>query len=86
MSSPAEIRAQIQSAVEQVKEAMGAVGSAHSTTDTAIATGTAATQDTASTLPGEALAQWRQAKDHLDEALTLYQSGTDALDQYGSTI
>ncbi|GAA2320372.1 hypothetical protein GCM10009853_093100 [Glycomyces scopariae] len=86
MSSPAEIKAQIQGAIEQVQEAMGAVGGAHDQADGAIGAGTAATQDTASALPGEALSQWRQAKDRLDEAVTLFQSGSDSLEQYANTI
>jgi hypothetical protein len=86
MASTAEIKSQIQGAIEQVQEAMGAIGGAQSQTDNAIAAGTAATQDTGSAMPGEALGQWQQAKEKLEEALTLYQGGSDTFEQYANSI
>ncbi|MCC3765644.1 hypothetical protein K3N28_21525 [Glycomyces sp. TRM65418] len=86
MTSTAEIKSQIQGAIEQIQEAMGAVGGAQSQADAAIGAGTAATQDTGSPLPGEALAQWQQAKEQLDEALSLFQGGVDAFEQYAEGI
>lgn len=86
MASTAEIKSQIQGAIEQVHEAMGAVGGAQSQTEAAIGTGTAATQDTGSPLPGEALSQWQQAKEKLEEALTLCQGGADTFEQYANSI
>lgn len=86
MASTAEIKSQIQGAIEQVQEAMGAVGSAQSQADAAIGAGTGATQDTGSSLPGEALAQWQQAKEKLEEAVTLFQGGADTFEQYANGI
>jgi hypothetical protein len=86
MASTAEIKSQIQGAIEQVQEAMGAIGGAQSQTDNAIAAGTSATQDTGSAMPGEALGQWQQAKEKLEEAITLYQGGSDTFEQYANSI
>jgi hypothetical protein len=86
VASTAEIKSQIQGAIEQVQEAMGAIGGAQSQADAAIGAGTAATQDTGSPLPGEALAQWQQAKEQLEEALTLFQGGADTFEQYADSI
>lgn len=86
MASTAEIKSQIQGAIEQVQEAMGAIGGAQSQADAAIGSGTSATQDTGSSLPGEALSQWQQAKEQLEEALTLFQGGSDTFEQYANSI
>jgi hypothetical protein len=86
MASTAEIKSQIQGAIEQVQEAMGAIGGAQSRTDEAISAGTAATVDTGSSMPGEALSQWQQAKEKLEEALALYQGGSDTFEQYANSI
>ncbi|MDN3243491.1 hypothetical protein [Glycomyces tritici] len=86
MASTAEIKSQIQGAIEQVQEAMGALGGAQTLTDDAIGAGTAATRDTGSAMPGEALSQWQQAKEKLEEALTLYQGGADTFEQYANSI
>jgi len=86
MASTAEIKSQIQGAIEQVQEAMGAIGRAQSQADGAIGAGSAATQDTGSSLPGEALSQWQQAKEKLEEALTLFQGGSDTFEQYADSI
>ncbi|HEX2144106.1 MAG TPA: hypothetical protein VHG10_06330 [Glycomyces sp.] len=86
MASTAEIKSQIQGAIEQVQEAMGAIGGAQSQADGAIGAGTAATQDTGSPLPGEALSQWQQAKDRLEEALTFFQGGSDTFEEYANSI
>jgi hypothetical protein len=86
MASTAEIKAQIQSAIEQANEAMGQIGAAQSQVETAIGTGVAATQDTSSALPGEAIGQWQQAKERLEEALTMIAAANQSFEQYASVI
>ncbi|PRY59823.1 MULTISPECIES: hypothetical protein [Glycomyces] len=86
MASTAEIKAQIQSAIEQANEAIGQIGAAQTQIETAIGAGSAATQDTSSALPGEALGQWQQAKEQLEEAVTLALAANQTFEQYSNTI
>jgi hypothetical protein len=86
MASTAEIKAQIQSAIEQANEAIGQIGAAQQQIEAAVATGSAATQDTSSALPGEALGQWQQAKDRLDEAVNMVLAANSTFEQYANSI
>jgi methyl-accepting chemotaxis protein len=86
VASTAEIKAQIQSAIEQADEAVKQMGAAQSQVETAIGTGAAATQDTSSSLPGEALGQWERAKERLDEAIALVLAANQSFEQYSNTI
>ncbi|MEU5870937.1 hypothetical protein AB0A73_05170 [Glycomyces sp. NPDC047369] len=86
MASTAEIKAQIQSAIEQANEAIGQIGAAQTQIEASIGAGSAATQDTSSALPGEALGQWQQAKEQLEEAVTLVLAANQSFEQYSNTI
>lgn len=86
MSSAAEIKAQIQAAIEQINEAVSAATTASTQAEGGIATGAATTQDTNNQMPGEALGQWQQAQERLDEAVMLFQSGNSTFEQYMNVI
>lgn len=86
MASTAEIKAQIQSANQQAEEAIGQIGAAKDQIETAVSTGTAATQDTSSSLPGEALAQWQQAMNQLDEAIASVLAAKEKFEEYSNVI
>lgn len=86
MASTAEIKAQIQTAIEQATEALQQIGAAQQQMETAVGTGSAATQDTSSTLPGEALGQWQQAKERLDEAAQSVLAANQSFEEYSNTI
>lgn len=86
MASTAEIKAQIQTAIEQATEALQQIGAAQQQIETAVGTGSAATQDTSSTLPGEALGQWQQAKERLDEATQSVLAANQSFEEYTNTI
>ncbi len=86
MASTAEIKAQIQTAIEQATEALQQIGAAQQQIETAVGTGSAATQDTSSTLPGEALGQWQQAKERLDEATQSVLAANQSFEEYANTI
>lgn len=86
MASTAEIKAQIQTAIEQATEALQQIGAAQQQIETAVGTGSAATQDTSSALPGEALGQWQQAKERLDEATQSVLAANQSFEEYSNTI
>ncbi|MCD0446832.1 hypothetical protein LO763_24750 [Glycomyces sp. A-F 0318] len=86
MASTAEIKAQIQAAIEQANEASGAIGSSMTQLETAVASGMEATQETSSSLPPEAIGQWQQARERLEEVLGLIQAANGTFEQYMNTI
>lgn len=86
MASTAEIKAQLQAAIEQANEASGAIGASMSQLETAVASGMEATQETSSALPGEAIGQYQQARERLEEVLGLIQAANGTFEQYMNTI
>lgn len=86
MASTGEIKAQIQGALEQADEATGTITAAMSQLDAAISAATGATDGTSSTEPGEALGQWRQARDELENSIGAIQAAKSTFETYMSSI
>ncbi|WP_157930653.1 hypothetical protein [Glycomyces xiaoerkulensis] len=86
MATTAEIKAQIQAAMEQANEAIASVTNAQTQGESAIESMSSTTQDTSSSMPGEAVGQWQEAIERLTEAMTTFQAGNTTAEQYMNSI